>query len=58
MVNQYGSEEMEPVLLERTHLQPNFRRGEVTTRSQKRLAPHLTPAKNTHTQFQTLRPHL
>uniref|UniRef100_A0A1I8C3I6 DNA-directed DNA polymerase n=1 Tax=Meloidogyne hapla TaxID=6305 RepID=A0A1I8C3I6_MELHA len=35
MVNAYG-EEQEPVVLERTHFRPNWRRGEVTTRTQKR----------------------
>jgi hypothetical protein len=36
MVNAYGSEERQSVLLERTHLQPDWKKGQVTTRSQKR----------------------
>jgi len=33
MVEAYGDEQ-EPVKLERTHFQPNWRQGEVTSRSQ------------------------
>jgi len=36
MVNAYGEETMGTVLLERTHLQPNWRHGQVVTRSQRR----------------------
>lgn len=36
MVDEYGQEQQEPITLERTHFQPDWRHGQVTTRTQKR----------------------